>query len=101
MTDEQEIVWAILLVCAKDEQNEVIFKKALYEAETKFGENSLQSGSVLSELARFYRDRGSTAEATDCEIRAESILRSFVADHPDIIERLKKEHQDGDGKENV
>lgn len=92
MEREQENLWLVLLLCAKDEKSEALFERALSEAEKYHGKESLPVGNVLGEIARFYRDTNRVAEAEACETKAESILRGFVSGRPEVQEELKRHH---------
>lgn len=91
--DDQDGVWEILLRCAKEENSETLFRKALQLAESHHGKDSVQVGSVCGELARFYRNVGNDAAAEAHEERAEQILRSFVLDKPNLINNLIKKRK--------
>lgn len=92
--DDQDVVWEILLRCAKEENSELLFKKALHIAESHHGQDSVQVGSVCGELAEYYRRLGNDSVAEVYEERAEQILRRLVIDNPDLIHNLFRKKPD-------
>lgn len=91
--DDQGVVWEILLRCAKEENSEILFKKALQLAESHHGKDSVQVGSVCGEFAEYYRRLGNDPAAELFEERAEQILRRVVIDKPDLINNLIRKRQ--------
>jgi hypothetical protein len=86
---DQDIVWEVLLRCAKEEKNELLFLKALQAAESTFGTESVQVGSVLGELGAFYQSIERSKDAEECEVRAEDILRKYAASKLENLKNLK------------
>ena len=87
--DGQDGVWEVLLRCAKEQSSEAMFLKALQVAESHYGQDSVQVGSVCGEFAQYYRARGEDKAAEKYEERAEQILRKFVAERADVIDALR------------